>query len=74
MPSRYKTIPVDPLTWERLRAYKMGSATYDEVLNELMNAVPLEQVAERVIAEHQQRMARGKWRDWRKLQKDLGDA
>lgn len=74
MASRYKTIPVQPATWERLRAYRMGSATYDDVLNELMNAVPLERVAERVIREHRERMARGRWRDWRRVRKDLGEA
>lgn len=45
---RYKTIPVHPDTHERLTAYKMGKATYDDVVNGLMDMVPLEEF----IAEH----------------------
>lgn len=45
---RYKTIPVRPETHERLTAYKMGKATYDDVVNGLMDMVPLEEF----IAEH----------------------
>jgi hypothetical protein len=74
MAAGHKTIPVRPDTWERLRAYKRGSATYDEVLNELMDALPLEEVAERVVREHRKRMASGKWRDWRAVRERLGDA
>ena len=34
------TVPVKPETLRRLRAYKMGGATYDEVLNDLMDDAP----------------------------------
>lgn len=61
----YKTIPVTKETWERLRDYKMGGATYDEVLNELMKSVPIEVVSERVIREHYERMRTFEGRPWR---------
>ena len=31
------TVPVKPETLARLRSYKVGGATYDDVLNELMD-------------------------------------
>lgn len=34
------TVPVRPETLRRLKAYKVGDATYDEVLTELMEEVP----------------------------------
>lgn len=40
---RWKTIPVKPETHERLTAYKFGKATYDDVLNGLLDMVPLEE-------------------------------
>ncbi len=62
----YKTIPVTKETWDRLKDYKMGGATYDEVLAELMRSVPLETVAARVIKEHYERMRTRKGRPWRR--------
>lgn len=69
----YKNVPVREDTWERLRGYKMGSATYDEVLNELMNALPLEDVAEKVVREHRRRMRSRRGRGWKAVRKTLGD-
>ncbi len=34
------TIPVKRETWARLRSYKVGGATYDDVLNDLMDDRP----------------------------------
>lgn len=48
---RYKTIPVRPETHERLTAYKMGDATYDDVVNGLLDMVPLEEFAARYVAQ-----------------------
>lgn len=73
MKSAYKNVPVREDTWERLRGYKMGSATYDQVLNELMNALPLEDVAEKVVREHQRRMRSRRGRGWKAVRKTLGD-
>lgn len=46
----YHTVPVRRATWERLKAYRMGGASYDEVLNDLMDEVPLEPYAARYLA------------------------
>ena len=73
MKSAYKNVPVREDTWERLRGYKMGAATYDQVLNELMNALPLEDVAEKVVREHRRRMRSRKGRSWKAVRKTLGD-
>lgn len=48
---QYKTIPVKPETHERLTAYKLGDATYDDVVNGLMDMVPLEAFVQRHVAE-----------------------
>jgi len=71
--SAYKNLPVREDTWERLRGYKMESATYDQVLNELMNALPLEDVAEKVVREHRRRMRSRHGRGWKAVRKTLGD-
>ena len=34
------TVPVKPQTLRRLRSYKIGGTTYDEVLNDLMDDNP----------------------------------
>lgn len=38
----YHTVPVRRPTWERLKAYRVGGQSYDDVLNDLMDRVPLE--------------------------------
>lgn len=48
---RYKTIPVRPETHERLTGYKLGDATYDDVVNGLMDMVPLEEFLAQHVAE-----------------------
>jgi hypothetical protein len=69
----YKNIPVRQATWQRLRAYKMGGATFDEVLNDLMDSVPLERVAKKVLREAKRRLKTFQGTDWRKVRKSLGD-
>lgn len=70
----YKNFPVREETWQRLRAYKMGGATFDEVVKDLLDSVPLEEVSEEVIREHKRRMrSRKGWKDWREVRKSLGD-
>lgn len=46
----YHTVPVRRNTWERLKAYRMGGASYDDVLNDLMDQVPLESYAAKYLA------------------------
>ena len=73
MKSKYRSVAMRKDTFERLKAYKMGGGTFDQVLNELMDALPLEEVAESVLAEHRRRMATFKGRDWKEVRKSLGD-
>ncbi len=63
----YKNVPVRERTYRRLKDYKMGGATFDEVLNEFMRSVPVEVVAERVIREHYARMREREGRPWREV-------
>lgn len=46
----YHTVPVRRNTWDRLKSYRMGGASYDDVLNDLMDAVPLETYAAKYLA------------------------
>jgi len=69
----YKNVPVRPATWQRLRAYKMGGATFDDVLNDLMDSVPLERVAKKVLREAKRRLKTFQGMDWREVRKSLGD-
>lgn len=36
----FTTVPVKPETLRRLRSYKVGGKTYDDVLNEFMDETP----------------------------------
>jgi hypothetical protein len=68
---RYHNVPVLESTWARLRDYRVGSQTYDEVLNRLMDSVPLEMVTEDVLREHRRRLATFEGRDWREAMAGL---
>lgn len=68
--AEYHNVPVKRATWLRLRDYKMVSATYDDVLNQLMDSVPLEMLTEKVLAEHKHRIATFDGRDWRELREE----
>lgn len=46
----YHTVPVRRNTWERLKAYRLGGASYDDVLNDLMDATPLDSYAAKYLA------------------------
>jgi hypothetical protein len=71
MKDSYRTIPVRPSTWRRLIDYKMGEATFDDVLNELMNNVPIEVFSEKIIEEHYRRLRTYKGRPWRKVKDEI---
>lgn len=70
---KYHNVPVLEKTWLRLRDYRVGSLTYDEALNQLMDSVPLEMLTEKALAEHKKRMKSKDWTDWRDVRRDLGD-
>ncbi len=73
MKSKYHTVAMRRQTYERLKDYKMGGGTYDQVLNELMDALPLEEVSDELLAEHRRRLKDFRGRDWREVRKLLGD-
>jgi len=51
------TITINEKTKERLSDYKFGDWTFDEVLNMLMNRVPIEDISAEHIKEHYRRLA-----------------
>ncbi|HKZ48581.1 MAG TPA: hypothetical protein VJ397_07330 [Thermoplasmata archaeon] len=61
------TVPVKPETLSKLRAYKVGGATYDDVLNEFMD----EQPPEAFIREHLRRLKEDTFEDWTSVRKRL---
>ncbi len=60
-----KSVPIRHSTWKKLKSDKARGGTYDEVLNELMKAVPAEVVATRIIREHEERMRTREGKPWR---------
>jgi hypothetical protein len=52
MASTLTTVPVKGDTLRRLRSYKTGGASYDEVLNEMMDEIP----PESFVKEHLRRL------------------
>jgi hypothetical protein len=61
------TVPVKPETLTRLRAYKVGGSTYDDVLNELMDERP----PIGFIQEHLRRLKEEPFSDWKDVRKRL---
>jgi hypothetical protein len=61
------TVPVKPETLARLRSYKVRGATYDDVLNDLMDDQP----PEGFIREHRRRLKEEKFSDWKDVRKRL---
>lgn len=62
------SIPVKPETLARLRALKTGGATYDELLNELLDANP----PEAFVWEHLRRLREEERVSWRRVKKKQG--
>ncbi len=61
------TIPVKPETLARLRSYKIGGATYDDVLNDLMDERP----PEGFIREHLRRLKEETFSEWKDVRRRL---
>lgn len=51
----YHTIPVRRGTWERFRSYRMGGASYDDVLNDMMDQFPLEKYAAEYLSKQREK-------------------
>jgi len=61
------TVPVKPETLSKLRAYKVGGATYDDVLNEFMDDSP----PDAFVREHLWRLREEPDVSWRAVRKRL---
>ena len=61
------TIPVKRETLARLRSYKVGGVTYDDVLNDLMDDRP----PIGFIREHLRRLKEEEFSDWKDVRKRL---
>ncbi len=61
------TIPVKRETLARLRSYKIGGSTYDDVLNDLMDDQP----PAGFIREHLRRLKEETFSDWKDVRKRL---
>jgi len=48
----YKTINLDPQTYERLVYYKHGNMTFNDVINEFMDMMSEEKFYMKVLKEH----------------------
>lgn len=73
MRRKYYTVAMRRETYQRLKEYKQSDRTYDTILNQLMDAWPLEEVSEAEMKEIEHRLKTFKGRDWRKVRKALGD-
>lgn len=65
---QYTTIPVRKETLARLKGYKVGGATYDDLINDLLEVHPPEEF----FLEHLRRLRGEKRRAWDEMRDDLG--
>lgn len=63
----YTTLPVRRETLRRLRGYKVGGVSYDQLLNDLLDAHPPEEF----FLEHLRRLRQDTRRPWSKIRKEL---
>lgn len=64
---RYTTIPVRKETLDKLRGYKVGGATYDDLINDLLTVHPPEEF----FLEHLRRLRGEKRRTWAEIKEEL---
>lgn len=56
----YKTINVNPETYERLIYYKHANMTFDDVLNEMMDEISEEEFYKAILEEHRKEIGKMK--------------
>ncbi|TET89371.1 MAG: hypothetical protein E3J35_10820 [Methanomassiliicoccales archaeon] len=64
---KYTTIPVRKETLDKLRGYKVGGATYDDLINDLLAVHPPEEF----FLEHLRRLRGEKRRPWVEIREEL---
>ena len=60
----YKTINVNPDTYERLIYYKHANMTFNDVLNEMMDTISEEEFYRNIIEEHRKEILKMKEGDY----------
>lgn len=65
--SRFTSLPVRPETLRRLKGYKFGGASYDAVINDLLDAHPPEEF----FIEHLRRLREEPRRPWSGIRNEL---
>ncbi len=60
----YKTINVNPDTYERFVYYKHANMTFDDVLNEMMNKISEEEFYSHILDEHREEVRKMKEGDY----------
>ena len=73
MKAKYKTVAMRRETYARLCKYRGNDETFDLVLNQLMDAWPLEEVSARELRTIRHRSRTFDGRDYREVFKALGD-
>lgn len=67
MARQYTTIPIRRETLNRLKGYKVGGASYDDLINDLLEVHPPEEF----FLEHLRRLRGEPRRSWSEIRKDL---
>jgi len=60
----YKTINVNPETYDRFVYYKHANMTFDDVLNEMMDRISEEDFYRHILEEHKEEIRRMKKGDY----------
>lgn len=66
--SAYTTIPIRKETLDKLRGYKVGGASYDDLINDLLAVHPPEEF----FLEHLRRLRGEKRRPWSEIREEMG--
>jgi len=64
----YTTIPVRKETLDKLKGYKVGGVSYDDLINDLLEVHPPEEF----FLEHLRRLRGENRRTWDEIREDLG--
>jgi hypothetical protein len=70
---RFVQLRLNESTVKRLRRRKAKGQTDDQVINAVLDALPLERVPPEVLREHKRAMKAGRWTPLDEIRKSLGD-
>jgi len=72
MKRKYYTVAMRKQTYLRLKAYTRGGATFDQVLKDLLDMQPVEEVTAAELKEIEHRFRTFQGRPWSEVRKSLG--